>query len=222
MSRPRTWYPRLPAADVTMGDYRGRVRKIVIAGGIGAGKTAVTHRVAAQGFDVVDADVIAHQVTAPGRPAWRALRDAFGDAVLTPDGALDRAFVADVVFHDPSALRRLNHITHGHIGAEIVRQIEKATSGAVFIALPLFRPEHRELFQVDEVWAVLADPEVAVRRLCTHRGFTESDARARIANQMSNEERAAIVDRVIWNNGTLEQLDAHLDGLLREIGLTRG
>ena len=192
-----------------------------MAGGIGAGKSAVCERLVALGWPVIDADVIARRVVEKGEPAWLALRDAFGTAAFGENGELDRAFVADVVFHDASALRRLNHITHGHIGAEIARELDAATGAAVFVAIPLFRVEHRVNLSIDEVWAVQVDPETAVRRLCTSRGFSEADARARIAAQMSNEERARIVDRVLRNEGSLNDLYAQLDVALEELGVRR-
>lgn len=198
------------------------MKRIAIAGGIGAGKTVVTNRLRDLGFEVVDADVVAHGVTARGTPAWQALRDAFGDAVLAADGSLDHHFVADVVFHDPSALRRLNSITHARIGIEIIRQLDRATGEVVFLAIPLFRSEHRAAFSLDETWAVLATPDTSLRRLAQERGFKEGDAQARMANQMSNEERASIVDRVIWNEGTLVELFEQLDEVLRESSLVRG
>jgi dephospho-CoA kinase len=161
-------------------------------------------------------------VTEPGLPAYLAVRDAFGSAVLSEDGTLDRAFLADVVFHDRSALRRLNLITHGHIGVEILRQLDATTGPAAFIALPLFRPEHRELLQLDEVWAVLVQPETALTRLIEHRGFTLADATARLESQMTNAQRTAIVDRVIWNEGTFDELYQQLASALQESGLERG
>jgi len=194
----------------------------VVAGGIGAGKSAVAERLRALGFAVVDADDVAHQVTGPGSATLSVLVDAFGSAVLDHEGALDRAFVADVVFHDATALRRLNAITHGPIGVEIARRLGEAEGDAVFAAIPLFRPEHRAAFSLDAVWAVEVTPETAIRRLVDGRGFSEADARARLANQMSNEERAAIVDRVLWNEGSLEDLYAELDRALDDEGLSRG
>jgi len=99
--------------DVGGYEYRGRVKTVAIAGGIGAGKSVLAERLTTLGWPVIDADVIARRVVEKGEPAWRALRDAFGTAAMDEDGELDRKFVADIVFHDPSALRRLNHITHG-------------------------------------------------------------------------------------------------------------
>jgi dephospho-CoA kinase len=88
----------------------------------------------------------------------------------------------------------------------------------VFVALPLFRPEHREAFRFDEVWAVVADPEVALSRLLERRGFDEDDARARLSAQMSNAERESLADRVLWNNGSLDELFAQLDAALVDVG----
>lgn len=190
-----------------------------MAGGIGAGKSTVTDYLGRRGFAVIDADEVAHLVVEPERPAWRALRDAFGDAVLAADRTIDRAFLAEVVFHDPTALTRLNRITHGHIGAEIRARLDHADGAAVFVALPLFRVEHRELFALTRVWGVLASPEVALARLVSSRGLDERDARARLASQPSNDERLACVDDVIWNEGTKDELYGRVDELLADRGL---
>jgi dephospho-CoA kinase len=198
------------------------MKRIVIAGGIGAGKSAVADRLRGLGFGVVDADDVAHDVTKPGSPTLSTLVDAFGSAVLDDHGSLDRAFVAEVVFHDPSALRRLNAITHGPIGVEIAQRLAAADGDAVFCAIPLFRPEHRAALALDAVWAVQVSPETAVRRLVHGRGFSEADARARLANQISNDERAALVDRVLWNEGTIDDLYSELDVALTDEGLSRG
>jgi dephospho-CoA kinase len=194
------------------------VKRVAIAGGIGAGKTAVAERLTFLGYPVVDADVIARKVVQKGEPAWRALRDAFGTAVLDTEGNIDRAFLADVVFHDETALRRLNNVTHGYIGSEMARELDDIDAPTVFVAIPLYRGEHQGNLQLDEAWAVLADPQTALERLVTLRGMSVSDASARLAAQMSNEERVAIVDRVIWNDGTLEDLYSRLDTALAELG----
>ena len=195
------------------------MKRIAIAGGIGAGKTAVTDYLMEHGYVVVDADVVARKVVEPGEPAWRALVDAFGRAICQADATLDRQFLADVVFNDAAALRRLNAVTHTAIGVEIVRELDTAQAKAAFVALPLFRAEHRSIFSLDAAWSVQADPEIAVQRLLNYRGFTEADARARIANQITNDEREALVDHVIWNNDGLEALFEKLQSLLDEEGL---
>jgi dephospho-CoA kinase len=192
------------------------VKRVAIAGGIGAGKTAVTDRLISLGFSVVDADIIARQIVEQGKPAWRALVDAFGTAVLTPEGDIDRKFLADVVFHDASALRRLNHITHGYIGTEMNAELGAASGDVVFAAIPLYRGEHRANLELSEVWAIEVRPDTALERLAT-RGMDAEDARSRLAAQMGNDERSALADRVIENDGTLEELYASLDDALEEL-----
>jgi len=198
------------------------MKRIVIAGGIGSGKSAVCEYLAAKGFEIVDADLIARDITTKGTPAWQALRDAFGDAILDGDGSLDRAFLAEIVFHDPTALRRLNAITHAQIGAEMARQLDSAKGEVSFVAIPLYRPETRAPLRIDEVWALAVEPATALRRLCEGRGFSEDDARARLANQMTNEERAAIADRVLWNEGSLDELYAQVDFAVAQLGADHG
>jgi dephospho-CoA kinase len=193
------------------------VKRVAIVGGIGAGKSTVTDRLTTLGFSVVDADVLARRVVEQGQPAWRALVDAFGTAVLTPEGDIDRKFLADVVFHDASALRRLNHITHGYIGAEMRAGLDTASGDVAFVAIPLYRAEIRDGLELSEVWAIEVRPETALDRLVGERGMDAEDARARLAAQMTNDERSALADRVIDNNGSLEDLYASLDVALSEL-----
>lgn len=195
------------------------MRRVALAGGIGAGKSAVGDYLSSRGFFVIDADVVAREVVQPGEPAYVALKDAFGRAVLTTEDAIDRSFLADVVFHDQSALRRLNAITHRHIGRAIVEALAKASAEVAFVALPLFRPEHRQAFQLDEVWAILSDPALALERLRTFRGFSEDDANSRLRAQISNDQRAVEADVVVWNDGTLTELHDAVATLLDERGL---
>ena len=194
------------------------MKRLGVAGGIGSGKSALSDILENHGIVVIDADHVAREVVEPGAPAWRALVDAFGTAVLLHDGTIDRQFLADVAFPHPPSLRRLNAITHGVIGVTILERLENITERHSAVALPLFRPEHREIFGLTEVWGIEVEPKEAVRRLISYRGFDESDAKARIASQITNEERAAIVDVVIPNNGTLEDFQASVTRLVRERG----
>ena len=198
------------------------MKRIAIAGGIGAGKSLTCDFIVKQGFSVIDSDDVAHQIVEPGKAAWQAIRDAFGDSVLKSDQTIDREFLAKIIFSNDSARNRLNSITHPAIGIEILRQIESCTTPAVFIALPLYRSEHRQIFSLDSAWAVLVSPEIAKKRLVEHRGFSESDAQARIDTQVSNEIRSSIVDRVIWNEGSTEDLHNSVNEALLSEGLLRG
>ncbi len=198
------------------------MRTICVTGGIGAGKTVVTERLRARGVAVIDADQVARDVTVAGTPAHQALRDAFGDAILAANGEIDRPFLAAVVFHDAWALRRLNRITHAPIGEEIARRLAALHAPVAVVALPLFRPEHREAYGFAEVWAVQVPDDLAVRRLVDGRGYVEEEARARLAAQVSNDEREAMVDRVLWNTGTLDELYRAVDELVVESGIVSG
>ena len=195
------------------------MQRIALAGGIGAGKSTVAAYLASRGHFVLDADDVARYVVEPGQGAYRALVDAFGSAVLTDRDEIDRAYVAEVVFHDASALRRLNAITHGPIGSELVRRLHEATGAAAFVALPLFRAEHRSLLGLNEVWAVVSDPAIALERLTTGRQMSSDDAAARLRVQMPNDRRVALADVTVWNNGTVENLYAQVDELLTQRGL---
>ena len=198
------------------------MKRIAIAGGIGAGKSLACDFLMKKGFSVIDADDVAHQIIEPGKPAWQAIRDAFGDSVLKADQTVNREFLAKIIFSNDSARNRLNSITHPAIGIEVLRQIEACTTPAVFIALPLFRVEHRQIFSLDGAWAVLVSPEIAKKRLVDYRGFSENDAQARIDTQVSNEVRSAIVDKVIWNEGTPAELEQSLNDVLVSEGLLSG
>ena len=198
------------------------MKRIAIAGGIGAGKSLACDFLMKKGFSVIDADDVAHQIIEPGKPAWQAIRDAFGDSVLKADQTVDREFLAKIIFSNDSARNRLNSITHPAIGIEVLRQIEACTTPAVFIALPLFRVEHRQIFSLDGAWAVLVSPEIAKKRLVDYRGFSENDAQARIDTRVSNEVRSDIVDKVIWNEGTPAELEQSLNDVLVSEGLLSG
>lgn len=193
--------------------------RLGIAGGIGSGKSALCDVLEQHGVIVIDADHVAREVVEPGEPAWRALVDAFGAAVLHHDGTVDRQFLADVAFPHPPTLRRLNAVTHGIIGLTIVQRLDQIGNRNTAVALPLFRPEHRDIFGLSEVWGIEVEPQEAVRRLVTYRGFNETDAKARIASQISNEARREIVDVVVTNNGTLDEFQGAVTRLIHERGL---
>lgn len=190
------------------------MQRLAIAGGIGSGKTAVTDYLSQKGATIVDADVVAREVVAPGQPAFRQLVDAFGRGVVLDDGTLNRALLADVVFRDASALRRLNRITHTAIGLEIVQQCEKAAGALVVVALPLYRPEHREIFSLSQVWLIRARPEMVLQRLTTGRHMEAGDAERRIAAQASLALPDDAYDAIIDNSGSLADTFAQADALL--------
>lgn len=194
------------------------MKLVGLGGGIGAGKSTVSSALAGKGAVIVDADLIARQVVEPGGAAYGALVERFGEGVLHPDATLNRAALAAVVFTDKEALAALNAITHPAIGRVIAEQIERHVGSdrvvildaALLFDAPRVRMVARLLVDVD--------PEIAVERLVRFRGFSEADARNRIANQMSREERRAKADLVIDNSGDLDALADQVDAVWAWIG----
>jgi len=188
---------------------------IGLTGGIGSGKTAVADLLVERGAWLIDADVVAREVVTPGGPAYQPLVDRFGTTILADDGSIDRQALADVAFASPESLAALNDITHPAIGIEMIeRQRALAdTDALVIMAIPLLRPIHRETMVIDRVVVIDCPIEIAVERLITHRGFPEDDARARIAAQVSREERTADADYVLLNDAGLDELAAQVDAL---------
>ena len=186
-----------------------------VAGGIGSGKTAVTDVMGARGAIVIDADVIARDIVAPGSPCLEESRSAFGDHVLHEDGSLNREALATIVFTDESARLQLNEITHPRINDEMKRQIAltHARDGVCLIAIPLLVSEHRERLGLDAIIVVDCPTEIALERLVTDRQFDRDHARSRIASQISRDERNALGDYVVVNDGTRDQLERKIDDL---------
>ena len=198
------------------------MKRIAITGGIGAGKSTVVEYLRDSGFEAVDADEIYASLVAPGEHLLSVLVDAFGAAILNYEGSLDRSFLAAVVFHDETALRRLNALTHPVVGHKIRQYLDAAKGSVVFCAIPLLRPEHRLELSLHEIWSVQVEPDTAMRRLAQYRNMSEYDARARIASQIDNQARSELADEVIWNEADQQVLREHVNNLLNERGLTRG
>jgi dephospho-CoA kinase len=182
-----------------------------LTGGIGSGKSTVDALLEEKGAVVLDADAMVKELQQPGMPVFEAMVERFGAGIVGDDGALDRAAVADIVFNDPDALADLNGIVHPAVGERINQRLTDLaeTDEVVVLDIPLLVEGNREGYA--GVIVVDTDPEVALRRLVEHRGFSEEDARARMANQASRDERLARADVVIRNDGTLEDLRAEVD-----------
>ena len=191
------------------------VLRVGLTGGIGSGKSSVATRLRALGAQVVDADAVAREVVEPGTDALGLIRQRFGEEVIRDDGTLDRSGLAAIVFGDREALRDLEAITTPAITARVttLRQHAPADGVSVF-DMPLL--VERGLWVHEHLTLVVdVDADTRVRRLVDQRGLTESDARARIANQASDGERRAVADELIDNSGTPEQLSAAVDDLWR-------
>jgi dephospho-CoA kinase len=187
------------------------MRRVGLTGGIGSGKSTVSAMFAHLGAFVIDADAVAREVVEPGSDGLRALVEEFGPHILSPDGALDRAALADLVFSDPGARERLNAITHPRIAARTAELMAELPEDAVMIHDVPLLAELGLQSAYDLVVVVDAPDEFRVQRLVA-RGLSEADARARIAAQASRAQRLAIADVVIDNSRDLVALKAAVDG----------
>jgi dephospho-CoA kinase len=195
------------------------VLAVGLTGGIGSGKSTVADLLVEHGAVLIDADRIAREVVAPGGPALGPLVERFGPGILTPEGTLDRAALAALVFPDPEALAALNAITHPLIGAEMTarRAAAEGTDHVVVLDIPLLKAEHRDLLTLAFVIVVDTPVDTALTRLVEQRGLTRADAQARMAAQPSREERRAGADFVIDNSSDLEHLRAEVDRVWRAL-----
>lgn len=189
------------------------MRLVALTGGIGSGKSTVSALLAARGALIIDADAIVRELQEAGQPLLRRLAERFGEHIIRPDGSLDRAALAAIAFHDDAALADLNAIVHPAVREEMSRRVAEAapTDRVVVMDVPLLnvRADH----DVAAVIVVDVPVETAVQRLVEYRGMDEADARARIAKQISREERLAAADRVIDNQGDLADLERQVDDL---------
>jgi len=192
-----------------------------LTGGIGSGKSTVSALLAEHGAVVVDADQVARDLQEPGSPMLARMAERFGAHVLRADGSLDRAAVASMVFGDSdearAALADLNAITHPAIQEEIRSRIEshRGTDRVVVLDHPLLGEHPRD----DLAATIVVDVpvETAIERLVTARGMDETDARNRIASQISREQRLSTATHVVDNHGDLAALRTQVEALWHEL-----
>ena len=184
--------------------------RIGLTGGIGSGKSTVSALLAERGAVVVDADRIAREVLAPGTPGLAAVVTEFGPGVEAPDGSLDRAALAGVVFADDAARQRLDALVHPLVRQRTAELVAAAPHDAVVVNDVPLLVETGQAGSYDLVLVVEADVETRVARLIG-RGLSEADAHARIAAQATDEQRRAAADVVLDNSGTPEQLAEQVD-----------
>ncbi|MGB5622119.1 MAG: dephospho-CoA kinase [Gammaproteobacteria bacterium] len=183
-----------------------------LTGGIASGKTLVADRFAARGVTVLDTDVIARDVVAPGSPGLGQIRDAFGDRMLAEDGTLDRGRLRKQVFADPGARRRLESITHPLIRQELERRAAAAGGAYQVHVIPLL-VEAGLRNQVDRVLLVDCPEMLQISRLRVRDGETRASARRILAAQASRDERRYVADDILLNTGDRSVLTDAVDAL---------
>ena len=188
-----------------------------LTGGIGAGKSTVSHLLAERGAVVVDVDALGRKVLEPQGRAEAAVRAEFGPGVAGPDGSIDRAALAAVVFADAASLDRLTALSHPAINEELVEILRSIPQDRI-VVLDLAVLAESSLGRVDPTYrysfvvTVEADPSVREDRAVA-RGSAREDVRRRMAQQATDEQRRALADVVIVNEGSPDDLAAEVDRL---------
>ncbi|MBK02850.1 MAG: dephospho-CoA kinase [Acidimicrobiaceae bacterium] len=190
---------------------------IGLTGGIGSGKSTVSERFVECDAILIDADRIVRELQAPGQEVHAEMIAHFGDTIVKGDQSLDRQAIAEIVFNDKEALHLLNRIVHPPVNREIRRRIRQQsdTGNLLVLDIPLLvegiiagGPPR---YIVSGIVVVDTPPETAVKRLVAQRGFTEDDARSRIAAQVPRDKRLEVADFVIDNSVALEHLNKQID-----------
>ncbi len=185
-------------------------RRVGLTGGVGSGKSTVAKLLAEHGAVIIDADAIAREVVEPGTPGFAAVVQAFGESIVGSDGCLDRPALAAIVFGDEARRAELNAIVHPLVGQRTLELAAAAPADAIVVHdIPLLA-ESNMAAGFDFVIVVEASVATRLARLQA-RGMAESDARERMAAQASDEQRRAIADVVIDNNGSLDELTTRVD-----------
>ncbi|NLE97411.1 MAG: dephospho-CoA kinase [Propionibacterium sp.] len=189
--------------------------RTALTGGIASGKSAVADMLRERGATIIDSDVLAREVVEPGTEGLRRVVERFGESILTPDGALDRAALGRVVFNDAAARADLNAITHPLVRERAVA-LEEAAEGLVIQVIPLL-VEADLVDGFGRVIVVDVPEDVQLGRLMARDGSSRQEARSRIDAQAGREERLAVADHVLDNSGgpdeTLRQVEALLPKL---------
>jgi dephospho-CoA kinase len=191
--------------------------RVGLTGGVASGKSTVSAILVELGAVVVDADLLAREVVAPGTEGLAAVVEEFGPEVLGPDGGLDRPRLGALVFADPARRRALEAIIHPRVRARAAEIEAAAPAGAVVVHdIPLLA-ETGQAASFDAVVVVDVPVEVQVDRMVHIRGMSEADARARIAAQADRDARLAVATYVVENTGSLDELRARVEEVYRTI-----
>jgi dephospho-CoA kinase len=182
-----------------------RVLRIGLTGGIASGKSTVSEAFTQLGIPVIDADVVAREVVAPGTPGLQAVVRRFGDQVLDSAGALNRSALRAVIFQDPQARRDLETLLHPLIRSRMDDLADAAIGPYVVMAIPLL-VEGGPSDRVDRVLVVDTDESAQVRRVVSRDHVDEAQARAILAAQASRTQRLSAADDVLENRGSVAEL----------------
>ncbi|MGV3028093.1 dephospho-CoA kinase [Streptococcus hyovaginalis] len=191
---------------------------IGITGSIASGKSTVTNYLRKQGFQVIDADAVVHELQAKGGKLYDVLVDFYGEKILAPNGEIDRQALSEQFFSDKTIRAEVSTLQNTIIRQELLARRDDLLQKheVVFMDIPLlFELDYQG--QLDQVWLVYLDPAQQLERLMKRNNYTEEQAKQRIAAQLSLEEKKKFTDQVIDNSGELSATYEQLDDLLEEI-----
>ena len=195
------------------------MRVFGLTGGIGTGKSTVSRMLRDEGIEVVDADLIAHEITSTGKPAHKEIVLTFGRGILLTDGGIDRKKLGAIVFADPGKRAALEAITHPAIAREIAEALGKLESEGCDIAVveAALIYEARREGRFEKVIAVRCGRDLQVRRLMARDSIAKEEALLRISSQMDPEDKARASEIVIDNSGDLAATRAQVRSLVEKI-----
>jgi dephospho-CoA kinase len=189
--------------------------KVGLTGGIACGKTVVRRRLEERGIPTLDADAVVHRLLQSGTDVTREIAEIFGDAVIAPDGSVDRKALAVIVFNDEEALRKLNAVVHPAVWREIERFFEERekASDPVAVVDAALMIETGSFRRYDRVVVVHCLPELQLDRLMARDGLSREDALRRIRSQMPIEEKRPFADFLVDTSGSIEETLKQADDL---------
>jgi len=189
--------------------------KIGLTGGIGSGKSTACNYFKELGIPVIDADLIARELTQPGQPVLSRLTRAFGEEILTKQGELDRAYLRQRIFTDPEQRHRLEAILHPLIKQTITERLSHINSPYIIIAVPLLI-ESQWMDMVDRVLVIDSPVELQIQRSTQRDASNATQIRAIIHNQTDRQTRRASADDIILNDTDLTKLHQQVEQLHRQ------
>ena len=187
-----------------------------LTGGIGSGKTAVSNHLHSLGIPVVDADIVSRQVVEPGTEALLQIEKHFGSGIINADGALDRAKLREIIFHNDAEKTWLENLLHPLIGGETFRQIEAANGTYVLYVTPLLT-ESSQNEMCDAVIVVDVSEQTQIERTTVRDNNSEETVKAIIASQANRQQRLIIATHVINNDSTLADLIAATESVHKQL-----
>ena len=194
------------------------MQTIGLTGGIASGKSTVSRMIRDKGVCVIDADAIGRRLSEPGGSLYRAFAERFPSSFFHADGTMDRRKIGGLVFAHPEEKAWIDHVSHPLIQAEAEREARVAKDGGAAVVVydvPLLFEAGWDA-RVDETWLVYVSPAVQLMRLMARDGYSEEEARARIAAQMALDEKRALADVILDNSGTMEDLAAQVNMAWKE------